>query len=340
MEPTVTTKRLRKFGGTHIYSYDDQGVSNLALFQLLRSAGFELARFDITELHDRYDEFDAFTCSSFDELFSSAEWGRVGGNWLLSGVYGGCEVWLKGSNPPESLEVHCDAEHSKSISKLVEEIDAIAPNRVEVEHGVLTRCVGDCPKVNARVTSIAPKAFAYNRSVRVIVIRDGCEEIGDQAFHCCSNLEYLQIPGSVKKMGDQALFGCDKLTTAGPISKSPYAEWERRPEFSPRGYFTYNYEFGHTTELPDRLCYNMQHLASVVIPEGVTTIGRECFWNCKRLHKTTVPDTVTAIGKGAFAGCVSAAGTMLPAGCVLSIASDQNGHRKLSTSVTCLSTSF
>ncbi len=41
----------------------------------------------------------------------------------------------------------------------------------------------------------------------------------------------------------------------------------------------------------------------VVIPQGVTVIGSEAFWNCNGLISVTIPDGVTSIGTYAFRNC-------------------------------------
>jgi hypothetical protein len=41
----------------------------------------------------------------------------------------------------------------------------------------------------------------------------------------------------------------------------------------------------------------------VVVPEGVTAIGRDAFWDCKNLTSVTLPASLTAIGEWAFREC-------------------------------------
>ena len=44
-------------------------------------------------------------------------------------------------------------------------------------------------------------------------------------------------------------------------------------------------------------------LTNVVIPEGVTNIGSDTFYECRSLTSVVIPASVTSIGVSAFWGC-------------------------------------
>lgn len=44
------------------------------------------------------------------------------------------------------------------------------------------------------------------------------------------------------------------------------------------------------------------HMASVSIPDSVTSIGNYAFYNCKALEETFIPSSVTSIADTAFQG--------------------------------------
>ena len=48
-----------------------------------------------------------------------------------------------------------------------------------------------------------------------------------------------------------------------------------------------------------------EQITSVILEEGVTTIGKYAFYNCDSLVSVTIPDSVTSIGWSAFRGCSS-----------------------------------
>ena len=52
----------------------------------------------------------------------------------------------------------------------------------------------------------------------------------------------------------------------------------------------------------------------VIIPDGVTVIGKQAFMFCKALRSVTLPEGVTEIGEWAFCGCKSLGSVTLPEG--------------------------
>jgi len=50
----------------------------------------------------------------------------------------------------------------------------------------------------------------------------------------------------------------------------------------------------------------------IIIPEGVTSIGDDAFYDCTNLTSITLPDSVTCIGNGAFSLCSSLTSITIP----------------------------
>ncbi len=53
-------------------------------------------------------------------------------------------------------------------------------------------------------------------------------------------------------------------------------------------------------------------IKSVVIQQGVTSIGNWAFWDCSGLTSVTIPDGVTSIGGDAFSGCAALTSVTIP----------------------------
>ncbi len=54
-------------------------------------------------------------------------------------------------------------------------------------------------------------------------------------------------------------------------------------------------------------------IASVSLPDGLTTIGSFAFYGCTALTEVTIPANVTTIGNGAFSGCTGLTEVTIPA---------------------------
>lgn len=66
-------------------------------------------------------------------------------------------------------------------------------------------------------------------------------------------------------------------------------------------------------KLGDGLFRDRNDLASIVIPYGVTTIGKDVFSGCEKLEKVTLPQSLKTIGDKAFSNCASLRQVFLPA---------------------------
>ena len=58
--------------------------------------------------------------------------------------------------------------------------------------------------------------------------------------------------------------------------------------------------------------YNCTNLESITIPNSVTVIGENAFENCTSLESITIPDCVTSLGMYAFCGCTNLESITIP----------------------------
>ncbi len=60
--------------------------------------------------------------------------------------------------------------------------------------------------------------------------------------------------------------------------------------------------------------YKLENLERVTLPQGLTTLGILAFGGCQRLARIDLPDSVTEIGHDAFQGCAALTHIRIPAG--------------------------
>ena len=111
--------------------------------------------------------------------------------------------------------------------------------------------------------------------------------LGKHCFFACDNLEKIIIPESVIRMENNPFSGCTKLSVE---NHSPYYHFED-------GVIYNKYK---TTVIG---CLNGTKIDRLVIPESVTLISRNSFWNCKGIKKIVITENVNRIGYNPFAGC-------------------------------------
>ena len=136
-------------------------------------------------------------------------------------------------------------------------------------------------KTPSGVTVIDASAFGGLSCLRRIEISEGVERIYENAFKGCVNLERVTFPQSITNISYEAFCECNNLRelTVGKM----FCE----------------------TNLFSVMPYTYQSITNVVVADGVTQIGVECFKGCSDLARIVVPASVTVIYDRAFKDCVS-----------------------------------
>ena len=133
---------------------------------------------------------------------------------------------------------------------------------------------------------------SYNNGRGVLKFRDSVTCIGVLAFRSCSSLTSITIPNSVTSIGDSAFQGCSSLKSF----KGKYASSDGRCLIIEG----------------ELIAFAPAELTSYTIPNSVTSIGVDVFWNCSSLTSITIPDSVTWIEGSAFAGCSNLTSITIP----------------------------
>ena len=140
---------------------------------------------------------------------------------------------------------------------------------------------------------------AFNEAnISSIDLPDSLEYIENRAFQG-STLTSISIPVSVTRIG----FFFDDPSAIGNGS---YGVFWNIDDQNPSPLKTIEFEGDRTKELVigNGAFWNLE-ITSLVLPDGVTTIGVHAFEKCDKLESLNIPDSVSFIGYGAFDGCES-----------------------------------
>lgn len=134
----------------------------------------------------------------------------------------------------------------------------------------------------------------YDSGLETVTIENGVDEVDSYAFCNCYHLKSVTLPDSIQSIGNYAFSGCQQLEELDlPDGITSFGE----------------YAFANTAisefEFPEGASINagvLQNtsITSIVIPQGVATIGQNAFYGCENLATVTFPSTLTRIEGGAF----------------------------------------
>ena len=191
--------------------------------------------------------------------------------------------------------------------------------------------------MGSNVTSIGTNAFKDCTHIKSVTLPSKLTTIGNEAFGN-SGLTSISIPASVTSIGIAAFQGCNSMTSITiEDSETPLTisgAWYERSfwngattiyigrdltldggENNPLLYEATNVEFGpKVTTINPALFYSNSKLASIIIGNGVTTIGESAFNGCGTYWNeetnqgveelvVTMGNNVTSIGANAFLNC-------------------------------------
>ena len=240
--------------------------------------------------------------------------------------------------PDRVTEIGECAFKGKDITKVI-----IPKSVVNIDNGAFTLC-SDLRIVEMfyGLRSIGEKAFQYCSSLTNITIPNSVETIEQGAF-CCSGLVSIIIPRSVKHLGDGVCTMCPFLQSIEVDSKNkmyssqdgvlftkdkslllcyPQAKQDKKyyvpvttNTIAPGAFVMLNmfemctsnlesvYVPDNVTSIGDEAFFDCSSIVSIIIGNGVISIGKRAFYRCTGLSSITIPGSVITIGDGAFGGC-------------------------------------
>ena len=142
------------------------------------------------------------------------------------------------------------------------------------------------------VVEVEDWAFRNCKQLRVVmfnnevVLNEGLQKIGLDAFHGCKSLESITLPSTVTEIERGAFYNCINL---------------RKVIFN-----------DGLKKIGRAAFYNCTSLSSIILPSTATEIGISAFEKCKHLREVVLNDGLQKIGHGAFYRCSSLSSITLP----------------------------
>ena len=162
------------------------------------------------------------------------------------------------------------------------------------------------------VKNIESDSFNGCRELKSVVIPESVTHIGDRAFCGCRELESVAIPAGVVRIGNGVFGDCNALKVIQLDSGNPaftlidgvlYTKDRSELVMYPNPPATVVIPEG-VTSIRGWAFKGGSEMTSVTIPESVTSIGEIAFLQCDGLKSITIPSRVKSIGKHAFERCV------------------------------------
>ena len=156
---------------------------------------------------------------------------------------------------------------------------------------------------NDIITKIAPSAFSDRSALQSITIPASVNEIGEDAFYSCSNLDTFLMPG-VTTIGLYAFYSSGlysiSIPSATTIGYGAFSECTNLTTVS----------LPNATTIGYNAFWGCANLTTISLPNA-TTVGENAFYSCTNLTTISLPNATT-VGDDAFRSCISLTTVEMP----------------------------
>lgn len=159
------------------------------------------------------------------------------------------------------------------------------------------------------VEVIGRDAFGGSKGLTRVIFPETVKHIGKNAFLDCRDLVKIEFPDTLCSIGEYAFRGCHHLT-AVRIPANLQTLGAQVFAFC-KNLCDVVLQDGLTTVGDSMFCY-CTALREIAIPASVRTIGKDAFMFCENLRNVTLHEGLTKIAKNAFWGCNSLQEIFIP----------------------------
>ena len=167
--------------------------------------------------------------------------------------------------------------------------------------------------IPAGVTRIEKAAFVGCSSLADISLPNSLQSIGEYVFQDCTSLKSVTIPEGVTEMKGGVFLRCPMMMHI-TVDKNNQIYDSRNGCNAVIETATGTIVAAcNATVIPNNVtkigesAFASLAFTEIILPDGVTEIGRWAFWGCASLTNVTIPDTVKSIGAAALKKCTSLA---------------------------------
>jgi len=159
------------------------------------------------------------------------------------------------------------------------------------------------------LTKINYYAFYGCSGITELNIPEGVTEISYSVFRNCSSLRRVTLPSSITSISVNTFVDCNALESVYFLGN--IEQWCR---------ITFGHSGGNPLQFAHNLYIDNELVTDLAIPESITEIKTQTFYNATCLTSVAIPNTVTDIGENAFLDCSGITGTLIIPDSVTNIA--------------------
>ena len=242
-------------------------------------------------------------------------------NEISEGLFYGCESLYSIVLPSSVTRIGKDAFSYSGLS------DVVIPDAVEeIGESAYSNCYNlYMIEIPGNVRNISPYAFTDCTGLEEVIMEEGVAEIGDYAFSGAAVYE-MSIPASVKKIGKNPFAYCGNLTEISASVEQSLFSVVGNGLYDTASKKLISYcagTYDETVVVPegvesigDSAFYSMEQITSADLPSTLKEIGNEVFAFCTQLRSVSFAgNNLAAIGRGAFMNCSSLGEIIIPNSC-------------------------